>query len=122
MSWRLRAPLEVNWLTARPSRRASAIVVSLEFRIALVQLLVGSEKAANLSKARALVQKAKEKGAELIVLPVGDLSQSHAAHSLCRSASIRRTVRSISLRTPKRSRGAPQPRHSKKWQKKPSLT
>ncbi|XP_065835862.1 omega-amidase NIT2-like [Oscarella lobularis] len=47
----------------------AASSTSGKFRIALVQLLVGSEKAANLSKARALVQKAKEKGAELIVLP-----------------------------------------------------
>lgn len=38
-------------------------------RLALVQLKVGSEKAANLARAVSFIQQAKQQGADLVTLP-----------------------------------------------------
>ena len=46
------------------------MAASLRFRIALVQLAVGSDKAANLSRAVLKIKEAAQNGANIVTLPV----------------------------------------------------
>jgi len=46
-----------------------ATIQANNFKIGLVQLLVGSNKAANLERARTQVLKAAQQGANVVVLP-----------------------------------------------------
>lgn len=45
-----------------------------KFKIALVQLAVGSQKSANLERASSLVRTAAKEGAKLVALPVRGLA------------------------------------------------
>ncbi len=48
-------------------------LVALAFKIALIQLLVGADKASNVKKAVSKVVEAAKNGANVIVLPVSSL-------------------------------------------------
>ncbi len=69
-----------------------------KIRLALIQLAVGGDKAANLTRAEGLVREAAQNGANIVSLPV---HISHISHNrttdLCRNVSTARTVPAISL-------------------------
>ena len=52
------------------------------FQLALVQLAVGRDKAANLQRAAGMVREAAKKGAQVIVLPVSDWHTSNQLYVL----------------------------------------
>ena len=52
-------------------RTLSSMAQAHKFRVALVQLAVGSDKATNLSRAAEKVREASQKGANIVALPVG---------------------------------------------------
>ena len=74
-----------------------------KFRLALVQLAVGADKAANITRAEGMVREAAQNGAKIVSLPVNNFRLSLCYIIVippCRSASTAHTVRTISPSMP----------------------